>query len=761
MKMQIQRSMHLTFFLVVLTACEVLSLAEESVEQEDSMTSSKKSFDDAFDRENEDQQAFLNAFEQEMDEAIGADGEVEVAKLESSECPCKQRKFLDQVFIHADGEMGSFICKPCHFSCTADCSGPAGEDCAPDMEDVAAANLVERRDVTHPGLSSPYARSFRNMVLSIKQEANLDGLSFIAQNGPEDAEKCVEDHSCNIEDVKVIRAEQYGKVEKVDVKIVAAGGNASGKDKNLVNPRHLVGKVQKQIREANKAVGMLPDVVKKVEFNNVKREAFGEGDDKGKVEKEFKQALLIQSDEEQCMNIKLQRLNSSKVLTDRTKSLLLGMAQDNVNIAKKKKAQNFAKESLKAMLGPVSDDCLEAVDMLVGVSQVVYSCWSKGQNDLSKGLCSPKDKFAEAKVFLKSAAVNADFVKVLAKKMEGVKMLGKMLQIAGAFATSVEEWTKKHTEGLNGMLVQDQGVKKEDLKCCGPSPGVGCEAGEGAKYKCAGCSAGKMCSQNMACNTVQGMEDKVNAWKDEQYDTFLINVAEAATASKKGAKSTNPDSTLAKQCKITKCKDLRDIVKKMIGATKKFVEKTCPWKAPKKGDFVSPKMRHVHAAIKRVTKTVKALQWFGRVLKKEVCFNVPTTKKRIEKKCDYICVPCCTFVGNQQVKDGQKEGKLKCHTCCHDVCYDVTVTTGTIDRKCCSGKEILQGESDIPAKSRKGVEEWYKSKVNKYTKKLQKHRKSAMKLLKKAKFGKWKFPKLPKMDLKLPTFPQRCPQREL
>lgn len=749
--MQFQRSMHFTHFLVVLMACEELGVAAKK--EEDSMMSTKKLSEDAFDKEHENQEAFLNTMGQEMDEAIGADGEVEVAKLDESKHPCKKRKFLDQVFIHADGEMGSFICKPCHALCKADCSGPAREDCAADMEELVPATHLGRPDGTNTRISSAYARSFNKLMLSFKTNANLDDLALIAQKAPGD-EECKDVENCRVEDVKVTDSEQGGRVKQVYVEMVIAG-NATGK---IVDPQHLVSEVQKGVREANKAVGFLPDAVEKVEINDVMREGYGEGDDSGKVGAEFKQLLLLQDDEAQCMKMNLHRLNSSKILTDRMKVLLSGLGKDHVNIKSKIKGKDFAKQTLKSMLGDAAGDCLEAVDLVVGFSQALFSCWNSGENNLRKGLCSPREAFTEAKVYLKGVETQIVFLKKLAEQMKEVGRFKKMIKKVEEFAKAAEEWAKKNTEKVNGMFVQDQGVKEEDKKCCEPSPAAGCEAGAGAKYKCAGCSSGKMCSQQAACNTVQGMEEKVSAWKDKQYDTFLMNVAEAAKPIKKGTKSTNPDSILAKECKIAKCKDLKTMVTKVIGSAKKAVEKSCPWKAPKKKDFVAPRFRFMQIGIHYMIRTVRWLQWFGRLLAKEICFNMPDTEKRMEKKCEYICVPCCTFVGSQKVRNGQGEGKLKCHTCCHDVCYDVMVTTGTLDRKCCSMEEILQGESDMPKKTQKRMLGWIKRKVKLMKRWIPKWQKAALKYLKAAGYGKkWKFPKLPKMKVKLPTLPQKCP----
>lgn len=750
MKMQFQRSMHFTHFLVVLMACEELGVAKK---EEDSMMSTKKLFDDVFDKEHENQEAFLNTMAQEMDEAIGADGEVEVAKLDESKRPCMQRKFVDQVFIHADGEMGSFICKPCHASCKADCSGPAREDCAPDMEDLVPATHLGRPDGKRTRISSAYARSFNKLMLSFKTNANLDDLALIAQKAPGD-EECKDIENCRVEDVKVADPETGGKVRQVYVEMVIAG-NATGK---VVDPQHLISDVQKGVREANKAVGFLPDAVEEVEINDVRREGYGEGDDQGKVGAEFKQLLLLQDDEAQCMKRNLHRLNSSKILTDRMKVFLSGLGKDHVNMKWKIKQKNFAKQTLKSMLGDVAGDCLEAVDLVVGFSQALFSCWNEGENKLRKGICYPREAFTEAKVHLKGVETQVVFLRKLAKQMKEVGVYKKMIQNAEKFANAAEEWAKTSTGKVNGMFVQDQGVKEEDLKCCEPSPAAGCEAGAGAKYKCAGCSSGKMCRQQAACNTVQGMEEKVSAWKDKQYDTFLNNVAEAAKPNKKGTDSTNPDSTLAKECKIAKCKDLKTMVTKVIGSAKKAVEKRCPWKAPKKKDFGAPSFRLIQRGTRRMILTVRRLQWFGRLLAKQICFNIPATQRRMEKKCEYICVPCCTFVGSQKVRNLQGEGKLKCHTCCHDVCYDVMVTIGTLDKKCCSMKEIVQGESDAPKKTRRWLVWWIYRKARREARRIPRYQKIALKEFKAAGYGKkWKFPKPPNMKVKLPTLPQKCP----
>ena len=92
--------------------------------------------------------AFLQFLEKKVNEAVGAHGKVVVGLLENKN-PCVERTYLHETFVHSDLESASFVCHPCHASCTGDCYGAELHEChvldleSEDAQGGAGASFVQ------------------------------------------------------------------------------------------------------------------------------------------------------------------------------------------------------------------------------------------------------------------------------------------------------------------------------------------------------------------------------------------------------------------------------------------------------------------------------------------------------------------------------------------------------------------------------------------------------------------------------------------
>jgi len=769
MTLQRQNFMSLTRFFLVLCACEFLTHAEDLKEEIGADTSAsigfanKRLFEERVAQEQEAHHTFLNNFERAMDDAIGADGQVEVKSLAGENMPlCKERNFLDRVFVHADGEMGSFICKPCHTLCTTSCWGPSRQDCAQALDNPLGKNH-KSSETDSVRLSSEFARSFSSWRRSLKHGQH-DGLAMLERsNKTSPDEACAKDHTCIVTDTTVAPVTQAAPPTEAQATLVVI---TKAQPAKVVSGSSLVTAVQQEVDKATKAVGLIGGLESgQGNVTENTHDATNENDGrKSNPEPDLEQLLQINDDEtdqenetvqEKCVKRRQNRLSSHAVLSAAIKNLLLGMAKDTANIKDKKDKNVYAQTEIKRVLGAITGDCLDAVDMVLGFSQSIYSCWKDNLN-LVDGMCKPNVKYTEAKVLVTSLSDDAVLVQTLSVALKKIPLIEKMVSDMAQVVKQAQDKIPLFSTMLAGMLVEDKGANL-NRKCCKPFPESGCSDGVGADYKCASCSSGDLCTFKRVCNGFREIEAKVDAWKANFFDTFLINVAEAAKLNAGGLSSTDSTSTLAKECSIDTCSTLKAKVTSKIGAAKTDIDNKCPWTPPTPG-LETPDFQKGRDAASTIAQVVQAFKDVGLALQKDLCFYIPDVSEYIEKKCEYICSKCCTNKWDKTKTTWWEHGEIKCHKCCYDVCVPVKFTKGSLNKYCSTKKEILSGTAKVPKKVLDSVGQDIMSEVDKILNGALKTRLGNVVGQLDDAIKPWKFPTPLDLDISddLKDLPQKC-----
>ena len=622
--------------------------------------------------------AFLQFLEKKVNEAVGAHGKVVVGLLENKN-PCVERTYLHETFVHSDLESASFVCHPCHASCTGDCYGAELHEChvldleSEDAQGGAGASFVqafqdglrkrmEAMDLTALGNTSAEPLDHKDLMeIMEKSHGTYEVSELHEQDGDVDYK------SARSEIFKVV---QHGEVAETpidsDPKLIMFEAAIA---KALLDNGFLPGMTEPPTDEGLKAYSeqnVDETGVHWEEDQNSEPESGGEKtEEKGEDNQETKESLLQESSNSRGRGM----------VKSIAKTKLKGMAKDY-----SKKAAHYVKNEIKAWVAAQEGDCLDSVALVVEASQNLYECFKSNYNVLKSAFCDPPPRHKQIKDAMDGIYLASKNINFVAKILQYVPQLKNVAKLVIRVTDKVNSRMKTVTKKLDDQNKQDKG-KSANGDCCPPFPATGCSGHPGASYKCGACSSGVICHVQKACNTLVKLEVKLDKFKEDFVDPLVEKVAEAAQNVQAGMNLVSGDSILH-ACGLKNCADLKKAagqVKKEMDAT--FHDKVCPLRLP---GISVPSLGPINIVADIFGKIGGWLQSLRDILAKVHCVSYPKVHVWSDYECIQICLPCCSYHGRRRWW-----GSVSCRSCCHNVCAWIPKVRTWNERYCFSAQDVL------------------------------------------------------------------------
>lgn len=633
----------------------------------------------------------LKSFQALLDASLGADGVSVVADFKQSGLPCPSKSYLWETFVHADMETGTFVCKPCHASCTGHCSGPAKAECYSEPEELNLAGMSMRTS-SRSDFANSFLRRLQAESLTQFSAGDMGRKPSTANSSlPANMSQCMEIGTCSVEETKVTESSSPN-LSAVSVQLVMATSIKG----DITDPTLLKVSVQRALNKELQDTGFIPGMTAEVPLEDA-LDNITDADEDGPPNTEAdNSAGLMQPDsllqsQRSCEEAMETRLNHTlKALSYHMKRRIKNAAKDHVRTEAKKRAKDYAKQSLKSWINAQEGDCLDALDTLIGASQHVYACFKDNYASLKTAFCDPPEKHRYLTEKLDGVVKASRTLKTISLPLKPLPYVGVAAKIIHRVAGKVQQILDPRVRTLKKMNVQQYGTWYEQQECCYPFPGAGCNHWPYQKYRCASCSSGGMCYLDRGCNTLNKLEEKVDQWKAQYYDPLLEKIAEATqnvqAANNAANQAANVHSWLAR-ChggSFNMCSEVKALADKISGSIQgTFTDKYCPIKLP---SIPFPSIDPIKTVLGWLGKISNVFGAINFELSKLHCVHVPKVEAWWERSCSRICTPCCSYHGRRRWVGG-----VRCSTCCHNVCVPVLRTRAYMKKYCFSAMNILKG----------------------------------------------------------------------
>jgi hypothetical protein len=495
---------------------------------------------------------------------------------------------------------------------------------------------------------------------------------------------CLADGSCHSDIVNTTTSSQPS-LENATSEIVAA----SDVPGETIALSHFKEELQNLITQAERDAGYLPGVTEEMNLtddNSSDEPAIESGvpitdDGSDVLSQQGTPSSLLQS----CEALHEGKLNSSRVtLSSTVKYRLRTISKDYVRTQMKKAAKNYAKSSLMQWINAQDGPCLSALDDMIGVVQEVYGCFKANYAQFTNAVCKPPDLFDELYGAVSSLLTNAKALNTLSAPLQYIPYVQMVAKPLYQVTEQVQAQLGPRKTQLDNYKQQPYHGVKGDTKFCKPFPKSGAKVS--STYNCPGCSSGSVCKMQTACNTVRGLEQKIDDWKTQNFDPIVEKFAEAVQYVQAASNSLNRASWLVSCNGFNTCSDLKTFTDKVRSSIESgFLNGRCPLPVP---GVKFPNL----IPLKRV------VAWFAQIsgvftkikveLAKPECVHIPYTHAWWEHRCWRVCFRCCSYRGRRRWA-----GSVRCQSCCSNTCTWVWRTTVTMKRYCFSALRILQGIS--------------------------------------------------------------------
>lgn len=657
---------------------------------------------------------FLAIFDGMLAESVGVDGEMVVKPLTddsaATDPPCEALGYLHATFIHADHAAATFVCKACHTECKDECTGPEKSDCLhEETKRGEQASLFQLGSA-----KSAFTASFRDLL---KSKKNKHGIAFVsmsqqhseargshwfgqannsADNGlGSNLSSCLADGSCSSGVMNTTTSSQVN-MSSMTVEIIT-DTSLPGAPNAIIAISHFNEPAQQQIIAAEKEAGFLPGMTEEANFteDNDSAEDSAIATESGAPNSDPDVGDLVQQNTppppsllQSCETLHRGRLNTSLgALHSDVQYRLKMITKDFVKMSVKKKTKDFAKTKLKEWISAQEGDCLDALDDVIGVVQEVYACFKTHYQQFTKAVCKPPDTFDDIYSQMESILTNAGILNTVAYPLQNLPYIGAAAKILYQVSDRIKSTLKPRVNALAKHKRQPNPNIKDDPKFCKPFPASGWQ--RSSAYNCAGCSDGSVCKMQTACNTVRGLELKIDTWKANNFDPLLVKLAEAVQHVQAGANAVNSASWLYTCNGFKQCADLQTLTNKIRSQVQThFLDGLCPLQVPD-----VPKLPNIDPLNVVAGFLAKIGAVFAKVkveLAKPRCIYVPEIRFWHERQCHSICFKCCKYSGRRRWT-----GKISCNNCCSNICVWVLKSKVTIRKYCFSTMQIMNGISGL------------------------------------------------------------------
>ena len=658
-------------------------------------------------------QQFLATFDGMLAESVGGDGEMVVRPLTDDDAatdpPCEARGYLHATFIHADHAAATLVCKPCHIQCKDECTGPEKSDCLQEEKKRGAqASLVQLGST-----KSAFTASFHDLLKSHK---NKHGIVFVSmsQQHSEARESdwfgqandstvdgsgsslasCLADGSCHSDVMNTTTSSQVN-LSSATVEIITDTSLPAPVSDDIIKLSHFNEAVQQQITAAEREAGLLPGMTEEVNFteDNDSAEDSGMATESGAPNSDPDVGDLVQQNTapsllQSCETLHEGRLNASlgARLADDVQYRLKMVSKDYLQTEIKKATKNFAKTYLKDWIAAQEGNCLDALDDVIGVVQEVYGCFKAKYQQFTNAVCKPADTYNELYSLMSSIVRNAGIMKIVANPLQNLPYVGGVAKTLYQVSTQIESTLKPRVNDLEQYKRQQYPAIKDDPQFCKPFPASGWQ--QSSAYNCAGCNGGSVCTLQTACNTVKGLELKIDAWKAKNFDPLLVKLAEAVQHVQAGANAVNSASWLYTCNGFKTCADLKTLTEKVRSEIEsEFLNDRCPLPVP---SVPMPNINPLKVVAGFLAQIGSVFDKVKVELMKLHCISVPEIRMWHERQCHRVCFKCCSYKGRRRWA-----GKVKCSNCCSNACVWVLKSKVTMRRYCFSAMKIMEGISGI------------------------------------------------------------------
>lgn len=673
--------------------------------------------------EEADAEQFAASFQRMIDESMGDDGEEVVLRAgsyEASQAPCvNENKYLHETFVHADYTKSSYICKPCHITCSGKCKGPDAEDCLLDSE-------VKKQPRRNKKATASFVASFEKVMRSRSENTvalmDLSELSDVNQT------------SCEVVSSVPVSANTsfYGDTT-ANLQLVV---DEVGAENQLIDSTTLKGFAQDAIQDENERNGFFPGVSENVNTAQVEEVSVTRVVEDGTVASSAQGAKAVtqpvalavkevvqkscedEEEEQKAVERELDRTKEAdekfhgtlgrrsrsarRRYTTRKNQMVTNSKQSNKarrrrrrpparrrrrrrqkrrRRSKKDEEEEDENEEETEWLLNGEGECVDAVTKLVETAQEMYDCYKSNFARLKQVFCEPAEKHMKLKKGMEAIMVSSHIIEVITKPLKPIPYVGPVAKVLWGVALATRRVITPKVRFMRSLRVAQYGTFWENSDCCPPkAKSADCVKWPGATYRCGSCSQGSMCQAARACNTLTKLEEKIDTWKEETYDPYIEYLTEAA-AHHQGVYNI-ANGLILQRCGINACGEALKIATFIEAQVKfYFLDRFCPIPVP------SVSIPSFDLGV--VNFLVKIGNVFGKIklaLGKLYCMYVPQAQAWWQRVCTRICHPCCGWARRRRWA-----GHPYCNWCCHHVCVPVLRMRFYMKRFCFSAMRILQG----------------------------------------------------------------------